>query len=108
MQKIVLSLLCLIICGASLHAQKKNLTTEDYSKWQSFGSSELSPNGAWVAYQIVVQEDNDSLYIVNQTINKTYKLAFASSPEFSKDNQWVAYRIGLPFKEAEKLRRLHF
>ena len=104
MQKIVLSLLCLIICGASLNAQKKNLTTEDYSKWQSFGSSELSPNGAWVAYQIIVQEDNDSLYVVNQSINKTYKLAFASSPEFSKDNQWVAYRIGLPFKEAEKLR----
>ncbi len=33
-----------------------------------------------------------------------YKLEFASTPEFSKDNQWIAYRIGLPFKEAEKLR----
>jgi hypothetical protein len=28
-----------------------------------------------------------------------YKLEFASSPEFSKDNQWLAYRIGLPFKK---------
>lgn len=104
MQKIVLSLLFLVVFGLSLNAQKKNLTPEDYSKWQSIGSSELSPNGVWVAYQIIVQEDNDSLYVVNQTTHKTYKLAFASNPEFSKDNQWVAYKIGLPFKEAEKLR----
>lgn len=104
MQKIVLSFIFILVLGTAVNAQKKNLTTEDFSKWQSIGSSELSPNGAWAAYQIVVQEDNDSLYVVNKSINKTYKLAFSSNPEFSKDNQWVAYRIGLPFKEAEKLR----
>ncbi|MDP1843454.1 MAG: prolyl oligopeptidase family serine peptidase [Sediminibacterium sp.] len=90
--------------GQSSAQNKKNLTPEDYGKWQSIGASELSPNGAWVAYQIVVQEDNDTLYVVNKSTNKTYKLAFAGTPEFSKDNQWLAYRIGLPFKEAEKLR----
>ncbi len=104
MQKIVSFLLCLFIWGASTNAQKKNLAAEDYGKWQSIGSSELSPNGAWVAYQIVVQEDNDTMYVVNRATNKTYKLAFSGTPEFSKDNQWLAYRIGIPFKEAEKLR----
>ena len=104
MQKIAAFLLCLLIWGAPAKAQKKNLSAEDYGKWQSIGVSELSPNGDWIAYQIIVQEDNDSLFVVNHTTNKTYKLAFASSPEFSRDNQWLAYRIGLPFKEAEKLR----
>ena len=104
MQKIATFLLCLLIWGAPSQAQKKNLTAEDYGKWQSIGASELSPNGSWIAYQITVQEDNDSLFVVNRATNKTYKLAFASSPEFSRDNQWLAYRIGLPFKEAEKLR----
>ncbi|TAH14540.1 MAG: S9 family peptidase [Sphingobacteriia bacterium] len=104
MQKILSFLFCFIIGAASLLAQKKNLTAEDYGKWQSIGSSELSPNGAWVAYQIIVQEDNDTMYVVNRTTNKTYKLAYSGTPEFSKDNQWLAYRIGLPFKEAEKLR----
>ncbi|NDA60563.1 MAG: S9 family peptidase [Chitinophagia bacterium] len=104
MQKIAIWLLCLLIWGAGANAQKKNLTAEEYGKWQSFGASELSPNGNWIAYQIIVQEDNDSLFVVNRATNKTYKLAFASSPEFSRDNQWLAYRIGLPFKEAEKLR----
>ena len=84
--------------------QKKNLSPDDYGKWQSLGAIDLSPNGEWVAYQITVQEDNDTLYLVNRQTQSTYKLEIASAPEFSKDNQWVAYRIGLSFKEAEKLR----
>lgn len=96
--------ICLLILGFSAQAQKKQLSPEDYGKWQSLGQTEISPNGSWIAYQIIVQEDNDSLYVINRSTNKTYKLAFANTPEFSKDNQWLAYRIGLPFKEAEKLR----
>ena len=97
-------LICLLILGMAAQAQKKQLSPEDYGKWQSLGQTEISPNGAWIAYQIMVQEDNDSLYVANRATNKSFKLAFASTPEFSKDNQWLAYRIGLPFKEAEKLR----
>ena len=104
MYKHIRVLICLLVLGFSTQAQKKQLSPEDYGKWQSLGQTELSPNGVWIAYQIIVQEDNDSLYIVNRSTNKIYKLAFASTPEFSKDNQWLAYRIGLPFKEAEKLR----
>ena len=85
----------------STQAQKKYLTPDDYGKWQSIGASDLSPNGEWVAYQISVQEDNDTMFIVNRNTNKVYKLEFSSAPEFSKDNQWIAYRIGLPHKEAE-------
>src|SRR5215204_1679985 len=88
----------------STEAQKKHLTPEDYGKWQSLGAIDLSPNGEWLAYQISVQEDNDTMFIVNRNTNKVYKLEFASGPEFSKDNQWIAYRVGLPYKEAEKLR----
>jgi len=94
----------LVILAFAAIAQKKNLTPENYGKWQSIGSSELSPNGVWVAYQIVVAEDNDTMFIVNRTSNKVFKLEFSSNPEFSKDKNWVAYRIGLPFKDAEKLR----
>lgn len=84
--------------------QKKHLTPDDYGKWQSIGATELSPNGQWIAYQITVQEDNDTLHVTNRSTKKGYKLEFGSAPEFSKDNQWVAYRIGLSYKEAEKLR----
>ncbi len=84
--------------------QKKQLTSADYGKWQQLGITDLSPDGNWVGYNINIQEDNDTLFIVNRKTDNTYKLAFATSFEFSGDNQWVAYRIGLPYKEAEKLR----
>ena len=97
-------LLFLFSFVAARAQQKKWLTADDYGKWQSIGASELSPNGQWLAYQVMVQEDNDTLYIKNRLNDTLYKMAFASAPEFSKDNQWIAFRIGLPFKEAEKLR----
>ncbi|HVF97216.1 MAG TPA: prolyl oligopeptidase family serine peptidase [Flavisolibacter sp.] len=107
LQRSLAALLCgfLFILPFALHAQqKKNLTPEEYGKWQSIGAADLSPNGEWVTYGITAQEDNDTLFVRNRATNKIYKLEFGSAPEFSKDNQWIAYRIGMPFKEAEKLR----
>jgi len=104
MNKHLTLLLLLAFVTISAIAQKQNLTPENYGKWQSIGSSELSPNGVWVAYQIVVAEDNDTMFVVNRNSNKVFKLEFSSNPEFSKDNKWVAFRIGMPFKDAEKLR----
>src|SRR6187402_1402871 len=103
--RILYGVLLLLFCINTLTAQqKKTLTSDDYGKWQSIGATDLSPNGEWIAYQVAVQEDNDTLYVLNRNSGKLYKLEFASTPEFSKDNKWIAYRIGLPFKEAEKLR----
>ncbi len=98
-----LSLALLMTCLAFAQA-KKNLTTDDYGKWQTLAYTDLSPDGNWIAYGISVQEDNDTLFITNRKTHTIYKAEFATTAEFSKDNQWVAYRIGLPFKEAEKLR----
>ncbi|RYY31620.1 MAG: S9 family peptidase [Chitinophagaceae bacterium] len=94
-----LALFCL-----SASAQKKDLTPADYGKWQSLNATALSPDGAWAAWRITVEQDNDTTYLTNRTTRQTYKLAFASLPDFSGDNNWVAYSIGLPYKEAEKLR----
>ncbi len=89
----------------SIHAQqKKNLTPDDYGKWQMLQTADLSANGEWLAYYLTMQEDNDTLFIVNRLTNQLYKLEFGSYPKFSRDNQWVAFQVGLPYKEAEKMR----
>ncbi len=93
--------LCISVSYAQ---QKKTLTADEYGKWQTLSTTDISPNGEWVAYLITVQEGNDTMYVTNKLTNAIHKLEFASAPEFSKDNQWIAYRISLPFKEAEKLR----
>jgi len=66
--------------------EKKYLTQEDYGKWQSIAAADLSPDGAWCAYQVTVPEDNDTLYVTNRMTNKLFKFEFASGAEFSKDN----------------------
>ncbi len=93
---------CLLVLQTT--AQKKDLTPEDYGKWQTLATTGLSPNGEWMMYHVMVQEDNDTLFVVNRNTNKLHKLPFASTPEFSGDNQWLAYRIGVSYKEAEKAR----
>ncbi len=103
LQRLCFSVL-LIVCITTISAQKKNLTPDDYGKWQTLGATDISPNGAWISYAITVAEDNDTLFVVNRLTHKVYKLEFGQTAEFSKDNKWIAYRIGLPFKEAEKLR----
>jgi dipeptidyl aminopeptidase/acylaminoacyl peptidase len=84
--------------------EKKTLGPEDYGKWQAVGSLGISPNGEWVAYQITLVEGNDTMYVKDRNSEKLSRLEFASLPEFSKDNKWIIYRIGLPFKETEKLK----
>ncbi len=104
MHKYFVSSLLSLLLVITMQAQKKNLTPDDYGKWQTIGTTSLSPNGNWILYQVNVQEDNDSLFVMNKITNEIHRLAFASSPEFSGDNKWLAYRIGIPYKEAEKLR----
>ncbi|MBA2498546.1 MAG: S9 family peptidase [Chitinophagaceae bacterium] len=104
MHKYFVSSLLSLLLVITMQAQKKNLTPDDYGKWQTIGTTSLSPNGNWILYQVNVQEDNDSLFVMNKITNEIHRLAFASSPEFSGDNKWLAYRIGNPYKEAEKLR----
>lgn len=105
MKLLLVGLLVSIFSFSTTFAQtKKHLTVADYGKWQTLAATDLSPDGEWMLYSITLQEDNDTLFVVNRTSGKTHKLPFASAAEFSDDNQWLAYRIGVPFKEAEKLR----
>ncbi len=104
MQKIYALLLACALALPAIAQQKKDLTPADYGKWQTLANAVLSDNGEWIAYVITVQEDNDSLYVVDRQTNKRYVLEFGSNPRFSKDGRWIAYNIGLPYKEAEKLR----
>lgn len=99
---LVALLLLLAVSGSA--QQKKNLTPDDYGKWQTLSYSDISPNGEWIAYLVTSQEENDTLYVVNRLSNKTYKLEFGGTFELSKDNQWIAYQVGVSYKDGQKLQ----
>src|SRR5690606_12273931 len=89
MYKQLLSVLTCCLLVISLAAQKKYLTPDDYGKWQTIGATSFSPNGEWILYQVNVQEDNDSIFVMNRRTNKIHRLPFASSPEFAGDSKWL-------------------
>ena len=78
-------LLCALFFSTSIQAQnKKDLTPDDYGKWQSLGATDLSPNGEWVAYQVTVQEDNDTLFVTNRAQTKCTNWSLHLRPNFRK------------------------
>lgn len=92
---------------SSLWAQteKKVLTFEDYPLWKHIMSSSISSDGNWVSYALRPNGGDPTLYVKSLTADKIYEIPNGSRPVFSENARWVAYMIGLPKEEAEKLRK---
>ena len=48
--------------------------------------------------------DERNLHIKHLVSIKVYEVPFGTSPAFSNDSRWVAYRIDISRKEARKLK----
>ena len=100
---VVLALSLTAVFGATfaLSAQapaKKVLTVEDYTKWRSLNSPEISGDGKWVAYvlQLTNTPTADAkpvLHIVNVETSAEVTVANGTGPSFSSDSRWIAYTI---------------
>jgi len=100
-------IILVLLFSAALSAQtgKKILTLDDYPSWKHIVSPSISSDGNWMSYALRPNGGDDTLYMKSLTGDKIHEIAYASSPTFSEDARWVAYMIGLPKKEAEKLRK---
>ena len=65
----------------------------------------LSPDGKWLAYGINRANRSNELRIVNIATGATTVAAFGAQPAFAADSRWVAYSIGLPEAQQDKLRK---
>jgi dipeptidyl aminopeptidase/acylaminoacyl peptidase len=81
------------------------LPVEDYDRWRTIESVELSGDGAWVTYAYGHRVGDDTLQVRNLTDGSIHRLPRATDPAFSDDSRWLAYRIVPPFEEARQLRR---
>lgn len=103
----VLTILILTFTLAQhIQAQKQDLSPEDYARWQSIGTAELSPDGNWFAYNISLVEGDGWLMLKEAGTDTTgeHKFMHGFSPEFSADNRWLAFRIGLPEEKEREMR----
>src|ERR1051325_4963181 len=96
----------LLLCAGLLCAQPKPaITPADFGKWEALGPSSLSPDGKWLAHEITRGNGTDELRIADTRSAAVKTAAFAKDAAFSADSRWVAYPIGLPEAEEEKLKK---
>lgn len=113
-RSLILFIALSLLTSNLLFAQKQKLEPEDYGQWQYITTTEMSPDGNWFAYNINLVDGDGWLTIkeVGTDSTGTHKFMHGIRPDFSADNRWVAYQIGVSEDEAEKLeeqeKRVHF
>lgn len=95
----------LFLVSGSLQAQKKDLKPADYAQWQNIYSTAFADDGNWFSYQISLVEGDGWLMLTNVDSGDEHKFMYGTNPEFSSDNQWFAFRIGVSEDEARKLEK---
>src|SRR6478736_2330570 len=98
----------LVACAIStpLAAQSKPLITpKDFGKWELLGAPRLAPQGDWVAVGVSRVSEENELRIRGGPRDTTIVVAYGQGPSFSADGKWVAYGIGVPPKERERLTK---
>jgi dienelactone hydrolase len=99
------ALVVLVACACALpRAQqpaasgKKVLTAEDYTRWRTIASQEISGDGNWAAYvlsltNVVQAEAKPVLQLVRLESGQQTEVANATAPAFSADSKWIAYQV---------------
>src|SRR5262245_19856156 len=105
-RRLIISLLLLFgLVNASPAQTKPRLRPADYGQWESLGSTNMSPDGKWLAYGINRSNRNNELRIVSVMGGEPKVAAFGAQPVFSSDSRWVAYNIGYSETQEEKFRK---
>lgn len=79
-------------------AQKKALTTDDYSSWRNTGDAAISGDGQWAAYTVrhMHTRPGDSkpvLMLRNLESDQDVEIPNAHDGVFSPDSRWIVYQV---------------
>jgi hypothetical protein len=73
---------------------RKAMTVDDYTKWRSISSQEISGDGKWVVYvlqltNVAPTDTKPVLHLRNLQTNDEITVADATGPAFSTDSKWL-------------------
>lgn len=80
--------------------QKKPLTEFDYQKWGESIVENISPNGQWISYRMIYDNDIDTLFVRNTANLKTYNFPKGIFPRFAGNGHLIC-------KDKNNLRTLN-
>lgn len=100
-----LTLAVIALSCSSLLAQKQKLEPEDYDQWQSISATGMSPNGEWFSYNIELIDGDGWLIIKKVGADSTgeHKFMHGVRQDFSANNKWAAFQIGVSEDKREKM-----
>jgi len=106
---LLVAVLVLPIGANSVFAQGQDslrtMQIEDYARWRSIVSVQISDDGSWMTYAYDNFRTDDTLQVRDLENDGTHEVPLGSDPEFSSDSRWVAYTLDTPYEEAERLRK---
>jgi dipeptidyl aminopeptidase/acylaminoacyl peptidase len=110
MQQTIRAILPALALTAVVGAQSKApVPPAEYGQFETLATianhGGLSPDGKWLAYGINRANRSNELRIMNIATGATTVAAFGAQPAFAADSRWVAYSIGLPEAQQDKLRK---
>ena len=111
MQRINLGLFLTILFAwvtvpsVSLAQEKPTLLPEDYGRWETLGTWALSPDGRWLAYEVLRVDEKRELRIRPLDRDTTHVVLWGDDPVFSPDSRWLAWSVGFSEEERERLEK---
>ncbi|WP_419857350.1 hypothetical protein [Candidatus Palauibacter irciniicola] len=92
------------VLPSSASSQERPLVTpDDYGRWERLGGVEFSPLGDWIAYEVTRVDETSELRVRRIEEDSARVFPWGSEPRFSPDGRWLAWTIGLPPEERERL-----
>ncbi|MDP6736431.1 MAG: hypothetical protein QF732_08030, partial [Nitrospinaceae bacterium] len=62
------------------------VTPDDYGKWETLRPGILSPDGGWLAYQIIRVNEENELRVRDLKTDSLIVVPYGESPSFSSDS----------------------
>ena len=107
MAALVLGGLAVFVPVPAAAQQRALVTPEDYGRWERLGGVELSPFGAWIAYVVTRVDETSELRVRHVGgdggADSARVFPWGSEPRFSADGRWLAWTVGLPPEERERM-----
>jgi len=104
MKKTCLFIIMAALLSLNLHAQKKNLTIDDYKLFKSVSQATISDRGGWAGFTLETPRGDDTLVMKKLGSDRCDSIPLGSRVQFSDDEKWAVYMISLPFKKQESLK----
>lgn len=80
------------------------ISPADYGQWEQLdGAARLSPDGRWLGYVIARVNEEDELRVRSVERGTTIVVPFGSDAVFDPNSRWLAYSIGVPPDERDRL-----